>query len=488
MTLINKIKEFLFLNEGSLKKKIIRSVFWVGLSMIIVSFITVFRSIILARLLTPEMFGLMGICLIVIRGVELFTQTGFSAALIHFQEKFSEAKDTAFSIMAIRGLLLMLITLVISPFIAEYYETDSLTAYIQVASISFFINGFQNINVIGLEKELNFKKLTYLEQINTILSFIFVIVLAYYMRNVWALIYSQLFTSVLTITLSYILLPGAPKFSFNKDIAKKLLKYGKFIAGLTIVIYITTEIDNVIVGKILGMDELGYYLVAYTLANLPATHISKVISKIMFPAYSKLQNDLVNLRKTYLQVLMVVSSLSIPTAVGIFVLAPEIIGVLYGEKWLPAIIPLQILTIFGGFRAIGALNGYLYNAIGKPNIPFYMNLSKLVIILAIIYPLTLKFQLVGVSLAVTVPLVIQFFISVFIFTRVIHLKQYDVYKILFTACAKSAIMFIGIYLLKQQISISISSLIVLIIFGAIIFLGLNYNQLLYLFKQKHLLQ
>jgi PST family polysaccharide transporter len=483
-TYLNKITQFLLNNDGSLKKKVIRSGFWVGLSSIVINALSFIRSIILARLLTPEIFGLMGICLMITRGVELSTETGFSAALIHRQKNYEEAKDTAFTLMILRGFILAIVAFLIAPLVANYYERNVIDVIIKIIAISFIIKGFHNINIVGLKKELDFKRLTYLEQSMTIINFVVVVSLAYLLRNVWALVIGQIIASFMGVILSYIIIPGRPHIRFNKKIAKELFTYGKFITGLTVVIYITTEIDNAFVGKMLGMENLGYYVLAYTLANLPATHISKLISKVMFPAYSKLQNDLPALREVYLKVLKLVATITIPAAAGIAVLAPEIILVVYGEKWVPAVSALRILSIFGCIRALSSINGYLYNAIGKPNITFYMNMVKLVIILLIIYPLIKNYNILGASIAVTVPITAMFFVGIFIFRSIIGLEINKVIYPLFITSFFSFIMVIVLLYLRQfVVNINVYSLGILIFLGMATYALLNFRGIVNFIKK-----
>ena len=473
-----RIGSFLNSTDGSLKKKTIRSGIWVGASKMALNMLSFIRTIILARLLTPEIFGLMSICMISIRGLEIFSETGFTAALIHRQKDFEEAKNTAFTLMIIRGIVLGLIAIIISPIVAHYYNREILDSLLKVLAITFILNGFYNINTIGLEKELDFKRLSYLEQLGNIFNFVVVLTLAYFFRSVWALVLGQALSSLISVVLSYVIIPGRPVFRFNKGITKELFGYGKFVTGLTIVVFVTTEIDNAIIGKLLGMDLLGFYVIAYGLANLPATHITKVISKVMFPVYSKLQHDIKGLRNAYLEVLRLTASITIPAVAGIGILAPEIIKIVYGEKWIPAILPLQILCIFGGFRAISALNGYVYNAIGRPNIPFYLNTGKLILIIAIIFPLTTKFSLIGTAIAVTIPLVIQFFIASLIFTRVIDLNLFQAVKPLIIPIMHSLIMAAAIIIAKKIIIINdMFELISLVIMGIFIYGLLNVQKI-----------
>lgn len=405
--------------DGGLRLKVVRSGFWVGVSSLGVGMLSFARSVVLARLLTPEIFGVMVICLAVLRGVQIFTETGFAAALIQRRGGIDDAKDTAFTLMAFRGLILAILVAALAPTVADFYEQSSLSGLLKVISIALIFNGLCNINSIALQKELNFRPLFYIEQVKAVLDFVVSVGLAFWWRDVWALVVAQVIMALVGLILSYLLLPGHPRFRLNMPIAKELFRYGKFVSGLSILVFITTEIDNAVIGKVLGMELLGFYVVAYTLANLPATHLAKVVSRITFPAYSKVQDDRPRLRAAYLKTAQLVAALAIPAAVGLAVLAPEIIAVLYGEKWMMAATVVPVLSVFGVVRALAALNGYAMNAIGRPDIPFYMNVAKLAVIAVAIIPATYAYGLVGAALAVTVPMVIQYAAGVYVFTRVI---------------------------------------------------------------------
>ena len=475
---INKAITFLQGNDGTLAKKTIRSGVWVGVSTIGLNIMTIVRSIILARLLMPEVFGLMAVCLIVIRSVEVFTRTGVNAALIHRQASFDEARDTAFSIMVTRGFILSAVIFFSAPYIALFYSNDSLATLIKVIGISFIFNGFNNINTVALAKELDFKRLTYLEQAAALVNTIVVILLAFLLRNIWALIIGHVIFSAVQMAMSYIFIPGKLRFRFNRQISRELYKYGKYITGLSIVIFVASEIDSAVLAKIVGMNDLGYYVIAATLANLPATQISKVASKIMFPAYSKLQGNLPALREAYLRTVKLVASIAIPAAAGLMVLASQIIHVIYGSKWAPAIIPLQILCIFGALRSISILNGYLLNGIGKPNIDFYLGLIRLTLISVMIYPLTKEYHLVGASIAVTVPMGLQFVLSTHAAKKFIKAGASDIFSSLARPIIYSLIMAIILLVIKGSLlPVGAFSLVTLIVLGFSIYAMLSWHDL-----------
>lgn len=483
MQAFKKLGKFLGRSDGGLTHKTLRAGIWVGLSSLIMNSLFLVRSVALARLLTPEIFGMWAICLMFVRALNVFTETGFAAALIQRQERFEETRDTAFTLLIVRGVALALVALAIAPWVADFYEQPALAPLLSVLALAFLLMGFNNVNTIRHQKELDFKRLVYIEQIAMIVGLIVVISIAYFYRSPWALVISHIVGAALSVVLSYVLIAGRPRLAFDKKIARELFYYGRFISAAGVIIFITSEIDNMFVGKLLGIEALGFYVLAYTLANLPATHFSKVISGIMLPAYSRLQTDLPALRNAYLKTLRFVSLLAIPAAFGIGALATEIIQVVYGAKWLPAVDALRVLVVYGCLRAIGSLSGYLYNAIGRPNITFYLNFAKLLGILILIYPMTKAYGLVGAAIAVTVPVVFEVFIGMILLRTTIGLHLIDIARPLLRYTLLSTAMTIVLMLIQQSMTnFDVISLLVLIGAGVLSYLILGFNDVRLLYR------
>lgn len=465
---------FLRSSDGGLTSRLIRSGFWVSVSLAALASLQLVRQVVLARLLTPDVFGMMAICLMVIRGVDLFAETGIRPALIHRRERFEEARDTGFTIMASRGLFLALVAAALAPLAAWYYGEPRLRDLIFVLALSFVVTGLTNMRTVDLEKNLEFRRLTMIEQVGSVGGFVAVVSLAWMFRSIWALVIGQVLSAVATVVASYALVPGRPRFRFDRQLARELLRYGRFVTGLTIVLFITTELDNAVVGKLLGMEALGFYLVAYTLANLPATHLSKVLSRLMFPAYNMLRDDRARLEVAYLNALQVVGALALAIAAGLMALADDLVRVAYGERWLPVVASLRVLAFFGAFRAIGSINGYLFNAIGRPDLPFYLNLAKLVLIVAAIVPATLSYSVVGTALAVTIPTVAAFFISLAMLQSASGIRWSRNLQVLARPAASAVAMALVLVGAKQLIgSRGLASLLALIVLGVVTFGALN---------------
>lgn len=478
MVWLKQILQFLHRSDGSLQQKVLRSGFWVGLSSVIGSGLSFLRSIVLARLLMPEAFGVMAICSMVIRGMEIFTETGFGAALIHRQQRFEDARDTAFTLWVLRGTVLSLVAFLVAPWIAEFYNEEVLASVISVVGICFFLSGLTNVNTIALQKELDFKRLTQFEQMGAVLTTVIAIGLAYVLRNVWALVYAQLAGTVISVGLSYLLVPGRPRLRFDPVIAKELFSYGKFMTGLAIVVFAANQMDNAIIGKLLGMEALGYYSVAYTLANVLSTDLSKMVARVFFPLFSKLQADPGQLRREYARGIGLIAAIVVPISVVTMVLAEEIIAVLYGAKWAAAVAPLQILAAFGCFHALWMLNGYLCNAIGKPQVDFYMNGLRFVMVLGLLYPLTRAYGLWGASLAVAIPMAGQCLAGIYLARLVIGAPVSVTFRPVGIALAQSAGIAALLFFAKSVInSNSMAGLVALIVLGGIACVLLNVRTL-----------
>lgn len=477
-TSAGRAARFLGGTTGSLRARVFRSSVWVGVASVLQSLLQTGRSIILARLLTPEMFGLMGICMIVIRGLDLFTETGFGAALIQRQERVEEAKHTAFTLQVLRGVVLMVITWIVAPLAAAYYDEPRLTLIVWFLSLAFPLNGLTNINTILLEKRLDFRLVTTLELSVAVLSTGAVIVLAYVMRSAWAIAIGHLILVGSRLTLSYVLVEGRPRFQFDRGVASELFRYGRYITGLTIALFLTTEADNLVVGKQLGFEWLGYYTMAYILANLPATHVAKVASRVLFPAYSALQGDRAKLRAAYVTVLRVVGGLTIPAAVGLALLAPEVTRIVYGERWLPAADALRILAVFGAMRSLSSLGGYVLQAVGRPNINFYMVAGKLVVILALLPWLTARYGIVGAATAVTIPQVVADCCSFVVVQRLIELQFAILARVLGRIAVASSIMGGVVYAARLQMThVGAFELVALVALGGVVYATLTLSEM-----------
>jgi O-antigen/teichoic acid export membrane protein len=342
----------------------------------------------------------MGIALLTMATLETFSQTGFQQALIQKKENIKSYLDSVWTVLILRGFILFAILYLIAPCAALFFDVPEAKQIIRVIGFSVLLQAFTNIGVIYFQKELEFNKQFLYQLSGTLADFIVAVSAVLILRNVWALVFGLLAGNAARLIVSYLIHSYRPHLSLDLGKAKELFGFGKWILGTSIITFLFNQGDDAFLGKVLGVTALGFYQMAYQIGQVPATEFAKVISKVTLPAYSKLQDNLPKLRKGYLKTLNITVVFMIPLSGGIFMLAPEFTTIFLGGKWMPMIPALRILIIAGIIRALVTTGGALFQGKGAPNIDFKMNLVRLFVMLIIIYPLTLFFDMCGVALAV----------------------------------------------------------------------------------------
>lgn len=436
--------------SGTLAHKVARGTLWVVASYTFSNILYFLRTVILIRLLNPIDFGLMGIARVVINMLNLFSETGIDRALVQRKEVGESTLNSAWIITAIRGLILFTLLYFSSPIISVFYNNGRLSPILKFISLSFLFNGIASAGIFLFVKELNFRNKVLFEQANAISNTIVSVALAIIFKNVWALVIGHVVGAFIGFLFSYRLYPFRPSLKLDLDAVKGLFRFGKYVFGSGIAVFLVIQGPDALVGKILGLNPLGFYVLAFGIANTPTTSVTHVVSQIAFPAYAKLQNDLPKLREGYLKVTRLVTSLSAPIAGGIFMLIPEFVQIFLGTRWMPIVLPVRILCILGFFRSIASTVSPVFYGIGRPDIDFKLACFSLSLLSILIYPLTIKMGIVGTSIAFSSVSTIAIFVIMGFIYKLIRLDavKAQFFKLLFFPVAGTAFMCFSILLLK----------------------------------------
>ncbi|MCD6100600.1 MAG: lipopolysaccharide biosynthesis protein [Candidatus Marinimicrobia bacterium] len=432
----------------------------------IINFIS---KIVLAILLKPSDFGLVGIAGFVINTLALFKEMGLEAALIYTKREIKKAADTAFIVLLIIAVLLSAIAFLSAPLVASFYEERLLSPIIRTLSLTFIFTALIIVPHALFTKELQFKKITMVQIFSASVGVSSTITLAYINFGVWSLVYGGLIGGFAGLILMYMVSDWRPNFSFDKEVAKELIGYGKFMFGTTMAVFFIQNLDNAVVGKVMGMSMLGAYIMAYSIANMPATGITNVTHIVTFPTYSKISDNRKDLRKAYLEVFKYISLFSIPLTFGILAISSEFITVVLKEKWLPAIPALQILCFFGLFRSLAGTTGEVFKAVGKPSILFKSYAAQLVAIVILLYPMTLWYGIIGTSITVTATLFFVMLWQLKKISEILEIRGIAIIKILTPCIAASLMMFLTLYLSYMYSGYNILYLILRIMAGFLVY-------------------
>lgn len=454
----------------SLKKKTISGLKWSFLSQGGKQASQFVITVILARMLSPDDFGLLGMATVFTGFANLFGELGITSALIQKQDTREEHLSSAFWLNVSAGLFLTLIFIGLSPWIARFYHKPELSLILSVISFNFILSSFTVVQQAILTKEMDFKSLMIRDIAAMILSGILGIFLAYHGAGVWSLVYQllsfTLFNSIFLWTFS----KWRPQFIFSRKAITDIFHFSAHMTGFNVVNYFARNVDYLLIGKFLGTEALGYYTLAYKLMMVPVQNISGVIGKVMFPAFSRIQHDLEKVRINYMKMVKVIPLVTFPMMFGLFALAPEFVRVVYGPKWEDVIILIRILSLCGVIQSVGTTIGNIWLSLGKADLQFKMQVCGTIIVTGAIL-LGLKWGLQGVAILYLAYSIVWVHYSLFVTCKLINLKFSEFYRVLFPAYGVGlGLLFCLLAFKKILMFSSLANLSILIITGSILYL------------------
>ncbi len=323
-------------------------------------------TIILARLLVPEDFGLIALATMLAAALEILGEFNFDIWLIRKPDADRKDYDTVWTLAIIRSVITCILLLSCAELVATFFGDPRLENIIYVLSVGTLIFGLENSGVIDFRKNLEFHKdFVFLLGVR-ICSFIITVSLAFWLRSYWALVLGIVFQNAIRVLLSYILHSFRPRFSLSAW--HDVFHFSKWLLAGNLLNFLYIRSDTFILGKLTSTATLGVYSIAYEIANLATTELVAPIRRAIFPGYSKLAGDRDSLRQAFIDVMALTLMLATPLAVGIGLTASPAVHVLLGDKWLEAIPLIQILTIYG-LASIAASNvSPCLLAMGKPQL------------------------------------------------------------------------------------------------------------------------
>lgn len=457
---------------GSTADQAIQSGIWVTGINVVERILQLLKIVILARLLSPAAFGLLGISLLAIAALQQFSKLGFDEALIQHEDDDVDAYlNTAWVMKIIRGLGIAIVALLAAPYIAVFFSEPRAEPIIRVVGISPLILSLQNPAVIYFQKNLNFHKEFVYQVGGRLVDLTVTVAVALILRSVWALVAGIVAVNFVKFIISYSIHEYRPSIEFNFAYGKEMFDFGKWLLVSTILMFLYGQGDDAFVGWFFAASSLGLYQLAYRFSNAPATEITHVISRVAFPTLSRVQNDTAKVREGFYKAVQLSTTIAFPMAAGIVAVAPQFVPVVLGDQWRPAIPVMQVLAIYGGIRAFGANVGAVYKSTGRPDIEARIQGLQVVTIAILVYPAADWFGLVGVASAILMslflPLPIHFYYVLSIVQgRTIELLKMVIYPLTSSIVMAGSVIALDVYILTGT---SIQNFIFLVILGTIFY-------------------
>jgi len=421
----------------TLKQRAVRSGSWVIFGHLVSQALRLGSNLVLTRLLVPEMFGVMAIVSVVMGGIEMFSDVGLLQNIV--QSKRGEEPDylnTAWTIQIIRGFFVFFIALLLSASLyyagqLEFLSTETvygnqqLPFILAVVSITAVISSFNSIHILLLNRKLMLGKLVTIELLSQIIGLIFMLVWAWYQRDIWALVFGGIVASCIKMLLSHLLKLGARcQFRWDRGAVHEIFHFGKWIFMASILGFMLNQGDRVLLGGLISPEYLGVYTIAFFIANAVKDIISRLLSNVFFPFLSDVvRNSPETVEKVYYKIRLKIDMITMFTAGLLFSVGSLIINFLYDSRYESAGWMLEILSI--SLISVGfMLSDQLLLAHGKPK---YTSLMVMVQVLSLYFfvPLGfLYFGLIGAVWAVALNPVLKVCIAMFIMKRKFFLNFY----------------------------------------------------------------
>lgn len=401
-----------------LKSKTISGMLWSAVQRFGTMVISFIGNIILARLLTPEDFGCIGMLMVFIEVSNTFIDGGFGSAMIQKNNPTKEDCSTIFYWNLILSIFLFILLFYFAPSISVFYKIPLLCDVLRVQGVVLIVNALCMVQVNLLYKQLNFRLLAKISLISTILGSIAGIVFALLGFGVWSLVFKMLILSFVQCAALWVMSKWRPSLLFSWQSFKELFSFGGLLLLTYVLDTIYVNIQSLIIGHFFLPKELGFYTQAKKIEEIPTTSLSTVVNQVSFPVFSQLQNEREKLKTGMRKSICSISFLNFPLMILMILIAKPLMLLLFTEKWIGVIPYLQILCVWGMFVVINTGNLNLFRALRKSNIFFTVQLIKQITGLIIIY---VGFQLGiwGMMWGIASTAYIAFFINSFASKKVI---------------------------------------------------------------------
>lgn len=356
------------LSADEAKQQAVRSAKWALLNSFVPRLLTLVLTTVLARLLTPDDFGLVGIATLVVSLMTMIQQTGLGQALVQRQVQVEEAASVTLWLNLTLSVALYGFLWFLTPLASALYEEPRLVPALRVLGLQLVISASGIVHTSLMARHFRFQKLFLIQTASTTAPFLVAIPVALSGAGYWALIFSSLAGNLVSVSLAWWLERWRPRPVFNVAIARQMLSFGGFVFLEAFLGWMLIYFDNAVVGKVLGTKALGIYALGFNLAVAVVSIPISAVTGLTLSVFSRMQNDSEALKHAYLVGTRLVATYAIPAGVGLALVAEPGARLLFGEHWEGLGTTLSVLALYSGFGHLWVLNSDAFKAIGRPDI------------------------------------------------------------------------------------------------------------------------
>ena len=340
--------------------------------------LTIAKTAILARILSPVDFGQFGAAALSLSLFEVLTETGVNQALIYSDKKVEELVNPAWTVAIVRGVIISILIGLSAWPVSIFFSDSNLIKLILVLSLVPLIKGFINPMTVEFIKELQFEKETIFRLTLLIIDGLTTIISAVFLKSALAFAIAMIIAGAAEVILSFLYFKIRPRLSFSREYLAEIMNYGKWVTLSGIGYWFSTELDDFVAGKAFGMKTLGIYQAAYKISTLPVTEIAGSVNQVSFPVMSKLKEDRLKFWKIFMGSIGVIGGIGMIGGLVLWIWPSEVVLILLGDKWLEAVPLIRILAVFGVVRSIESGIQPVFLASGRPKVATIGNFIKVI--------------------------------------------------------------------------------------------------------------
>jgi PST family polysaccharide transporter len=325
-------------------------------------------SVILARLLSPVDFGLLGMTVVFTGFASLFSDFGFGTALVQREQVEERHLSSVYWLNQGIGLILAGLAAAVAPMVGHFYHEPRLMPVMMLVALSFPVTAQSPVPKAILYRKMNFRALGLIDIVSEIIAGVVAILLALRGAGVWSLVWQVLIASCVTALGAFAATRWRPRLFYDRAATAELFGFSSNLMAFTAFNYWYRNGDNLLVGRFFGSSALGLYARAYNLMLLPITQVTTVVSKVMFPALAKIQHDKVRIRDIYLRAIAMIALVTFPLMLGLLAVSDHFILAVYGPMWFGVIPVLRIFCILGMIQSIYTTVGWIFQSQGRTDL------------------------------------------------------------------------------------------------------------------------
>ena len=438
----------------SISREVHSGVRWIGAGIAMTHIARFVTTAVLARLLAPELFGLVAMAAVTVQILGVLRQVGLVDAFV--QRQFaSEAEErsaaaTMFGITLTLNGLLFVVIFFAAPWVASFFQTEGVTPVLRCLGAGLLIDALAAVPRGILRKRLAFDTIASATIAASLTQAAVAIPAALAGFEAWSLVAGQLASQLVSGSLVFVRAGWRPSLAGSREHAGALFSFGKFMWGFGILSAVGDSLDRVVIGRILGPASLGAYSVAYNLSRLPHVLMSNLVNQVSFPAFSKLQENREALQRAFLKAVLHVAILAIPVGFGIAALAEDLILIVYGDRWEASIPVIEILAFYGAALAVAAPAGPVFQATGRPHVLMYTSVLHHSLLITGLLSLA-GYGVQGVATAVLLPMLVSATLSTVLVIRYLEMAAMRLLDPLARCALAGVVMFFGVRWLRAQL-------------------------------------